>query len=99
MIGPTAETPDLSIDYDFAQAELMSAQMGDDPIQEAISAIEKQHVDDKAGVISWPRRSWDGLGDGLIVVVNIVMIFLCLYIYILFPPWRCLFKSSSLIFC
>lgn len=49
ILGPSAETPDQSIDYDFAQAELMSQQMGDDPIQEAINAIEKQHVDDKAG--------------------------------------------------
>ncbi len=46
--GPSAETPE-NIDYEFAQQELMNAQMGDDPIQEAIEAIEKQHEEDKQG--------------------------------------------------
>ena len=49
LTGPSAETPEQNIDYDFAQQELMMEQMGNDPIQEAITAIEKQHEDDKAG--------------------------------------------------
>ena len=48
-LGPSAETPEQKIDYDFAQTELMMQECGDDPIQEAIEAIEKQHVEDKAG--------------------------------------------------
>ncbi len=50
VVGPSAETPEQNIDYDFAQQELMLQQMGDDPIQEAIDAIEKQHEEDKAGM-------------------------------------------------
>lgn len=48
MIGPSSDVPE-NIDYDFAQQELMVQQMGDDPIQEAISNIEKQHEEDKQG--------------------------------------------------
>ena len=48
LLGPSTETPE-NIDYDFAQAELMMQQMGNDPIQEAIESIEKQHEEDKAG--------------------------------------------------
>lgn len=49
--GPSAETPDQKIDYDFAQQELMMQEMGDDPIQDAIEAMEKQHEEEKAGKI------------------------------------------------
>lgn len=43
--------PDLdqTIDYDFAQAELMMKELGNDPINEAIHAIEKQHEEEKQG--------------------------------------------------
>ena len=46
--GPSTETPE-NIDYDFAQQELMTQQYGDDPIQEAINVMEKQHEEDKQG--------------------------------------------------
>jgi len=48
ILGPSSETPD-NIDYEYAQQELMNAQMGNDPVQEAISAIEKQHEEEKQG--------------------------------------------------
>ena len=48
--GPSTETPESqNLDYDFAQQELMLAQMGEDPVQEAITAMEKQHEDEKQG--------------------------------------------------
>jgi len=47
-VGPSSEVPE-TIDYDFAQQELMLQQMGDDPIQEAISCIERQHEEAKQG--------------------------------------------------
>ena len=43
----TAESANL--DYDYAQEELMLAQMGSDPVQEAITSMEKQHEDEKQG--------------------------------------------------
>ncbi len=50
--GPSTETPESqNLDYDFAQQELMLAQMGEDPVQEAITAMEKQHEDEKQGNI------------------------------------------------
>lgn len=48
--GPSYEGVPENIDYDFAQQELMLQQMGNDPIQEAISQIEKQHEEDKQGM-------------------------------------------------
>ena len=48
--GPSSEGFPENIDYDFAQQELMLQQMGNDPIQEAISQIEKQHEEDKQGM-------------------------------------------------
>ncbi|GFN88014.1 kinesin-like protein kif13a [Plakobranchus ocellatus] len=47
--SPTTSStePEQKIDYDFAQQELMENELGDDPIQEAIGAIEKQHEEDK----------------------------------------------------
>ena len=46
--GPCSETPE-NIDYDFAQQELMMQQFMNDPIQEAITSVEKQHEEDKQG--------------------------------------------------
>lgn len=48
--GPSSDYVPENIDYDFAQQELMLQQMGNDPIQEAISQIEKQHEEDKQGM-------------------------------------------------
>ena len=44
-----AETPEKPIDYEFAQQELMIEEMGNDPIQDAILTIEKEHEKDKEG--------------------------------------------------
>ena len=51
LTAPTSTSgdPETPIDYDFAQQELMMKQFGDDPIQEAITAIEKQHEEEKLG--------------------------------------------------
>ena len=49
VAGPVAETPQQTIDYEFAQQELMIEEMGNDPIQDAIVAIEKEHEKDKEG--------------------------------------------------
>jgi len=48
--GPLSDVPE-NIDYDFAQQELMLQQMEDDPIQVAIRSIEKQHEEDKQGML------------------------------------------------
>ena len=42
--------PETPADYDFAQQELMIQQMGNDPIQEAITEMEKQHESEKMGM-------------------------------------------------
>jgi kinesin family protein 13 len=55
----TAETPEQNIDYDYAQQELMMQQMGDDPIQEAIDAIEAQHEEDKAEALEKQRQMYE----------------------------------------
>lgn len=47
---PSASSePEQRIDYDFAQQELMMKELSNDPIQEAICAIEKQYEEDKQG--------------------------------------------------
>lgn len=48
LTGPSTETPQ-NIDYEFAQQELMQQEMGNDPIQAAISDLEKEHEKDKEG--------------------------------------------------
>jgi hypothetical protein len=64
LIGPSSETPD-NIDYEYAQQELMNAQMGDDPVQEAISAIEKQHEEEKQGKNRVIQATRNGVKTGL----------------------------------
>lgn len=43
------QTPAQNIDYNFAREELMLNEMSNDPIQAAISRLEKQHEEDKQG--------------------------------------------------
>ncbi|KAK7489409.1 hypothetical protein BaRGS_00019353, partial [Batillaria attramentaria] len=45
--SPDSEEQQQRLGYDFAQQELMEKELGNDPIQEAIGAIEKQHEEDK----------------------------------------------------
>lgn len=56
LLGPLSETPD-NIDYEYAQQELMNAQMVNDPIQEAITAIEAQHEEEKQGIVLLEKGS------------------------------------------
>lgn len=44
-------TPAQMIDYNFAREELMLNEMSNDPIQTAITRLEKQHEEDKQGEI------------------------------------------------
>lgn len=43
------QTPAQNIDYNFARDELMLNELSNDPIQAAISRLEKQHEEDKQG--------------------------------------------------
>lgn len=44
------QTPAQNIDYNFAREELMLNEFSNDPIQTAISRLEKQHEEDKQGI-------------------------------------------------
>ncbi|PVD32673.1 hypothetical protein C0Q70_08118 [Pomacea canaliculata] len=52
--SPENEEQQQRLGYDFAQQELMEKELGNDPIQEAIGAIEKQHEEDKQGELPSP---------------------------------------------
>lgn len=43
------QTPAQPIDYNFARDEIMLNELSNDPIQTAISRLEKQHEEDKQG--------------------------------------------------
>lgn len=51
--GPQSQPSELdqTIDYNFAQQELMMNEYSNDPIQEAICDLEKQYEEDKQGEI------------------------------------------------
>lgn len=55
----TNEVPSQTRDYDFAQQEVMKNEMPDDPIQEAISAMEKQQEDDKQEALDKQRQMYE----------------------------------------
>ncbi|KAK3766399.1 hypothetical protein RRG08_056073 [Elysia crispata] len=59
--SPTSAStePEQKLDYDFAQQELMENELGDDPIQEAIGAIEKQHEEDKQEALERQRQMYE----------------------------------------
>ena len=56
--SPDSEEQQQRLGYDFAQQELMEKELGNDPIQEAIGAIEKQHEEDKQGQCLVVRNCW-----------------------------------------
>jgi len=56
--SPLADVPE-TIDYDFAQQELMLQQMGDDPVHEAISHIERQHEEAKQEALDKQRQMYE----------------------------------------
>lgn len=45
------QTPAQPIDYNFARDEIMLNELSNDPIQTAISRLEKQHEEDKQGIL------------------------------------------------
>jgi kinesin family protein 13 len=45
------QTPAQTIDYNFAREELMLNELSNDPIQAAIARLEKQHEEDKQGML------------------------------------------------
>jgi kinesin family protein 13 len=45
------QTPAQTIDYNFAREELMLNELSNDPIQTAIARLEKQHEEDKQGIL------------------------------------------------
>lgn len=55
--GPQTAEPEQTIDYNFAQQELMMKEFSNDPIQEAISAVEKQYEEDKQGKVKKRPRN------------------------------------------
>ncbi|XP_041360770.1 kinesin-like protein KIF13A isoform X2 [Gigantopelta aegis] len=57
--SPQSAEPETPIDYDFAQQELMMQELGNDPIQEAIGAIEKQHEEDKQEALDRQRQMYE----------------------------------------
>ncbi|XP_048248867.1 kinesin-like protein KIF13B isoform X7 [Haliotis rufescens] len=54
-----ADPSEQKIDYNFAQQELMMQELCDDPIQEAICAIEKQHEEDKQEALEKQRQMYE----------------------------------------
>ena len=48
-ISMTQPDADETIDYNYAQQELMLKEFSNDPISEAISAVEQQYEEDKQG--------------------------------------------------
>ncbi|CAL1542431.1 unnamed protein product [Lymnaea stagnalis] len=57
--SPSSQEPEQKIDYDFAQQELMENELVNDPIQEAIGAIEKQHEEDKQEALEKQRQMYE----------------------------------------
>ncbi|XP_064651713.1 kinesin-like protein KIF13A isoform X3 [Lineus longissimus] len=57
--SPSTTEPQQPVDYDFAQQEVMMKEMPDDPIQEAIVAMEKQHEDDKQEALEKQRQMYE----------------------------------------
>lgn len=55
----SATEPEQQIDYKFAQQELMDKQFSNDPIQEAIEGIVKQHQEDKEEALEQQRKQYE----------------------------------------
>lgn len=51
------QTPAQNWDYDFAREELMMNDLSNDPIQTAIARLEKQHEEDKQGIIIFVQNN------------------------------------------
>ncbi|XP_060077900.1 kinesin-like protein KIF13B [Ylistrum balloti] len=57
--SPQSNEPEQPIDYNFAQQELMSKEFSNDPIQEAIIAIEQQYEEDKQEALEKQKQSYE----------------------------------------
>ncbi|KAL4218427.1 Kinesin-like protein kif13b [Mactra antiquata] len=60
--SPSTNSPDdadQTIDYNFAQQELMMKEFSNDPISEAISAVEKQYEEDKQVALEQQRQMYE----------------------------------------
>ncbi|XP_036358339.1 kinesin-like protein KIF13A isoform X8 [Octopus sinensis] len=58
-LPPLVSEPEQHIDYDFAQQELMMKELSNDPIQEAICAIEKQYEEDKQEALERQKQMYE----------------------------------------
>lgn len=59
FIASEVQTPAQLIDYNFAREELMLNELSNDPIQAAISRLEKQHEDDKQVALEKQRQEYE----------------------------------------
>ncbi|XP_070208560.1 kinesin-like protein KIF13A isoform X2 [Littorina saxatilis] len=57
--SPDSEEQQQRLGYDYAQQELMEKELSNDPIQEAIGAIEKQHEEDKQEALATQRQMYE----------------------------------------
>lgn len=53
------QTPAQPLDYDFAREELMQHELSNDPIQAAISRLERQHEEDKQVALEKQRQEYE----------------------------------------
>ncbi|XP_044741310.1 kinesin-like protein KIF13A [Chrysoperla carnea] len=53
------QTPAQTFDYNFAREELMLNELSNDPIQTAISRLEKQHEEDKQVALEKQRQEYE----------------------------------------
>ncbi|XP_070494506.1 kinesin-like protein KIF13A isoform X4 [Chironomus tepperi] len=53
------QTPAQPLDYNFAREELMQHELSNDPIQAAISRLEKQHEEDKQVALEMQRKEYE----------------------------------------
>ncbi|CAN8000086.1 unnamed protein product [Ixodes hexagonus] len=59
--GAAQETPTLDrpIDYEFAREEIMMKELVNDPIQNAVHSLEKQHEEDKHNALEKQRQMYE----------------------------------------
>lgn len=53
------QTPAQTLDYNFAREELMQHELSNDPIQTAISRLERQHEEDKQVALEKQRQEYE----------------------------------------
>ncbi|KAH0553863.1 hypothetical protein KQX54_005242, partial [Cotesia glomerata] len=58
-ISSEPQTPAQNIDYNFAKEELMLNELSNDPIQQAIARLERQHEEDKQVALEKQRLEYE----------------------------------------